>query len=76
MGGEEQIERMQEDNDRKLAKQIGITYDELTQLDYDIHEETSEDGLEYNRYIEFNKDVSPEILKKIKGLDQNYWLYI
>ena len=69
-------EKQEEDFNKKLAKQIGLEYEELMELDYEIHQEESEDGLVYNQYIAFNKDVAPEVLKKIKGLDQNYWLYI
>jgi len=76
MSNQQLEEKDQEDADRKLAKTLGISYAELTELVYDIHENESEDGLVYGQYVEFNKDVSPEILKKIKGLDQNYTVYI
>lgn len=69
-------EKNEEDADRKLAKVLEISYEDITELDYQIHENESEDGLVYGQYVEFNKDVAPEILKKIKGLDQNYTVYI
>lgn len=76
MSNQQLEEKNQEDADRKLAKILGISYEEITELDYEIHENESEDGLVYGQYVEFNKDVSPEILKKIKGIDQNFTVYI
>lgn len=72
MSNQQLEEKNQEDADRKLAKILGISYEEITELDYEIHENESEDGLVYGQYVEFNKDVAPEILKKIKGIDQNF----
>lgn len=76
MSNQQLEEKLQEDADRELAKKLGISYKEIIDLDYEIHENESEDGVVYGQYVEFSKDVAPEILKKIKGLDQNYTVYI
>lgn len=72
MSNRELEEKYEEEANRELAERLGISYDELLELDYEVHEDVSDDGLVYGTYVEFNKDVAPEILKKIEGLDQNY----
>ena len=39
------IERMEQEDDRHLAKKLGITYEELIQLNHTIDAEESKDGL-------------------------------
>lgn len=59
------MELEEQASDRHLAKLLGLTYDELTSLSWDVKTEESNEGLIYSYYIEF-KDGSPkEILKKI-----------
>lgn len=70
------IERMEESEDEQLAHKLGITYDELTQLNHKIDTEESDDGIIYNYIISFDKDSAKEILEKIKGLDQNYQVWL
>jgi hypothetical protein len=69
-GSERMIEMQQEKSDQELAKKLGITYDELMQLDYEIDTEESEDGLIYNYIIKFRDDSPREILEKINGIDE------
>lgn len=76
MSKEQLEEQLQEDFDKKLALKLGITYEELMELDYEIHENTSDDGLVYGEYIQFNENGNPDILKKIEGLDQHFTVYI
>ena len=76
MSNQQLEEKNQEDADRKLAKILGISYEEIIELEYEIHENESEDGLVYGQYVQFSKDVAPEILMKIKGLDQNFTVNI
>lgn len=64
-------EKQQEQSDRELAKQLGIEYNELSELDYEIHENQSKDGLVYGTYIEFKENSNKDILKKISGLSKN-----
>ncbi len=46
-------EVQEQKDDERLAKILGITYDELMQLDHEIHTEQSGDGLVYNYVVEF-----------------------
>lgn len=54
----------------RLASVLGITYDELSELDYEIHEETGSSGEgAYGYYVEFSDKSPTMILKKIKNLE-------
>jgi len=70
------IERQQEEFEKKLADILGITYDELSEIGYEIETNESKDGLIYNYIIEFPEDSSSEILDKINGLEdrKRVWL--
>lgn len=70
------IERMDESNEEQLAHKLGITYDELMQLNHKVDTEESEDGIVYNYIISFDPDSPKEILSKVKGLDgsNSVWL--
>lgn len=52
-----------------LALELGITDEELEELDYDVHENASNDGLVYDYVIQFSQHNDPELLAKISGLD-------
>jgi hypothetical protein len=73
---ERMIEKQQEDFDRSLAGKLGITYDELMELDYEIDTEESEEGMVYNYILTFRTDASREILDKINGIDENHSVMI
>lgn len=67
-----QLEEMQEEEaNRTIASELGITYEEFCELDYDIDSNESSDGLVYDYVLTFSDDSSEEILKKISGLDSN-----
>jgi hypothetical protein len=70
------IERMQESDEEQLAHKLGITHDELIQLNHKVDTEESDDGVVYNYIISFDPDSPKEILSKIKGLDgsNSVWL--
>src|SRR5690349_1651295 len=53
----------------QLARSLGISYEELTRLDYEIHENEGNDGLIYNYYVKFGDKSPNDILKKIKRLN-------
>lgn len=70
------IEMQKQESDRHLADLLGITYDELTELDYELEIDQSKDGLIYNYRVEFDVDNSPKhILKKIKNLEDGCRVY-
>ncbi len=71
------IEMQEQESNRHLADLLGITYDELTDLDYEIVTDESKDGLVYNYRIEFDTDNSPKnILQKIKNLEDGCRVYL
>jgi hypothetical protein len=70
------IEMQEQESDRRLADLLGITYDELAELDYEIETDQSKDGLIYNYRIEFDVENSPKhILSKIKNLKDGCRVY-
>lgn len=70
------INRMNESDEEQLAHKLGITFDELMQLNHKVDTEESEDGVVYNYIVSFDPDSPKEILAKIKGLDgsKSVWL--
>ena len=71
------IEMQELESDRHLADLLGISYDELTELDYKIETDESNDGLVYNYIVEFNIENSPKhILQKIKNLEDGCRVYL
>lgn len=70
------MEMQEQEDDRHLADLLGITYDELTELDYEIETDQSKDGLIYNYRVKFDIDNSPKhILSKIKNLEDGCRVY-
>lgn len=64
----------QEQSDREIADMLGISYEELLELEYDLGDIQSNDGQSYQHYIQFNPEVGKEILKKI-DLDSDNTFY-
>ena len=75
-GSERMIEMQQEKDDRNLAKKLGISYDELLELDHEIDTEESNDGLVYNYILKFSDDAPKEILDKIIGIDDQSQVWL
>lgn len=61
-----------------LAERLGITCDEVEEIEPQIKENTGSDGAVYGYYLSFKEDAPREILDKIEGLDSNdcFWLDI
>lgn len=70
------IEQQREEYEKKLAGILGISYEELSEIGFEIETNESKDGLLYNYIIEFPDDSNPEILDKINGLEdrKSVWL--
>ena len=67
-----QLEDMYEEKrNRYIANELGITYEELSMTDFDIHEITTNDDMIIGHYLQFSDDSPEEILQKIKGLEDN-----
>jgi hypothetical protein len=71
MSNRELEEKQQELADKNLALQLGISYDDLCQLDWNIDTNESNDGLVYEYIIRFNDNSPKEILNKISDLEED-----
>ena len=56
---------------KSLAQELGLTFNEISQLDYDISEDSSDDGLIYSYIVQFDENCDKEILARIEGLDNH-----
>ncbi|AYM99227.1 hypothetical protein [Chryseobacterium sp. 3008163] len=65
----------EEQANRQLADLLGITYEELFELEFTHGVDESNDGDKYSNYIEFNPEVGKEILRKINLDDNNTFYY-
>ncbi|WP_075184707.1 hypothetical protein [Teredinibacter haidensis] len=61
---------------KALALEFQLTYDEMSQLDYDIDTNASDDGLIYTYIVQFVEGCNPEILDKIDGLHEHLWVNV
>ncbi len=61
---------------KALAQELGLTFDEISQLDYDISENSSNDGLVYNYIVQFDENCDKEILERIEGLHDHLWINV
>jgi len=75
-GSERLIEMKQEKDDRRLAKKLGITYDEFLQLDHEIDTVESNDGLVYNYILKFGDEAPKKILNKVIGIDEQNQVWL
>jgi len=65
-----QLEEMQEEAaNKQLADNLGISYDELSELHWSTDANESNDGLVYEYVITFDESSPIEILEKIDGID-------
>jgi hypothetical protein len=68
-----QLEEMQEKlANQKLASELGISYDELLELEWDIDTNESNDGLIYEYIVTFSEESPKKILNKIEGIEEGY----
>ncbi|MCI5208484.1 MAG: hypothetical protein D3910_06755 [Candidatus Electrothrix sp. ATG2] len=72
-----QLEEMQEEaSDRKLAAELGISYEELCELEWDIDTNESDDGLVYSYVVTFSDSSPKDILDKVDGLEDGRVVYL
>ncbi|MEZ8297481.1 hypothetical protein AB6D11_27255 [Vibrio splendidus] len=61
---------------KALALELGLTFDEVNELDYEISENSSNDDFVYCHIVQFSDNCDRDILDKIDGLDDNLWIYV
>ena len=49
------MEMQEQARDEKIAETLGISYDELSELDWSIETDSSDDGMIYDYRIEFSE---------------------
>ncbi|MFK5949330.1 MAG: hypothetical protein QM500_11255 [Methylococcales bacterium] len=59
-----------------LALELQLTFDEMSQLTYELDQNESEDGLIYNYIVQFDDSNDKEILAKIDGLTEHLWVNV
>ena len=73
MSSRELEEKMELEAEEQLASALGLSIEELDELDYEIHTNESNDGLIYEYVVHISESSPSEILSKIDGLSsQNY----
>lgn len=70
------MERQEQLHDENLAKTLGISYNDLAELDWSIEADTSKDGAIYRYRIEFSENSPQSILSKIEGLEDGCRVYV
>lgn len=60
---------------RHLAGLLGVTYNELSECDYEIHDDVTDDGVLTGHRVRFDSNTSKKILMKV-GADTNYEVYL
>ena len=71
MGGIKEAHLASEERRQEtLANALGISWDEVEQLDYKITQQISSDGLLYGYVVTFSEDSNPDVLEKISGIDK------
>jgi len=68
MSNEKLEERQEREFHQLIANELGISIDELCQLEWEIDENSSDEGLVYSCIIQFSDDSPRRILDKIIGL--------
>lgn len=60
----------------KIAERLGITCDEVDEIEPEVNEDTGNDGAVYGYYLTFKEDAPRNILDKIEGLDDNDYIWM
>lgn len=77
MGGlKEQYLEDQEDHYIRLADALGIPWEELIALDYEVSANMSKDGIIYGYVVSFNEENDKQLLDKISGIDSNLSVHL
>lgn len=72
MSSRQMEEMMEREADKNLAAQLGISFEDLQELEYDIDAHESNDGVLYGYNVTFHDGCDPEILAQIPGADKGW----
>lgn len=72
MGGfKESLIQREEGHQLNLANALGISWENLLSLEYEVSANLSKEGLIYGYTISFSDTCNTEVLSEIEGLDKN-----
>ena len=69
-------EKAERDQALAVAKALGVTIQELNDLEWSIEPCESDDGVPYGNNITFGEGSDPAILKKIPGAIEQGWVRV
>tara|TARA_R110000850_G_scaffold222932_1_gene348765 strand:- start:2483 stop:3319 length:837 start_codon:yes stop_codon:yes gene_type:complete len=70
------MEMQEQAGDRHLAKLLGISYDDLMELEWQISTDESNEGLVYCYIVEFSDDSPSKIVSKIDRLEDGNKVFL
>ncbi|MCY7324394.1 MAG: hypothetical protein LH660_21985 [Phormidesmis sp. CAN_BIN36] len=71
----QQLEEMQEKwRDQKLAAALGISYDDLLELEWSLDPNEGHDGALHGYMVTFSEESPKKILNKIVGIRDGYFV--
>jgi hypothetical protein len=76
MSSRELEDRNERNQHEAVAMALGISANDLDQLDWRLEDHASDDGLLYGHNVYFGEGSDPEILAKIDGLTNGEWVRI
>lgn len=76
MSSRELEDRDESDQHEAVANALGISVDDLDQLDWRLEDHVSDDGLLYGHNVYFGEGADPDILAKVGGLNNGEWVRI
>jgi hypothetical protein len=59
-----------------VASEVGLSIDELEDLDFDVDEQVGKDDAVYGHIVTFADDANPAVLAKVAGLQDGRWVSI
>lgn len=72
-----QLEEIQEQQQAEaVAAALGISVDDLDQLEWELSPHESDDGMLYGYNVEFGEGSDPDTLARIPGLINGSWVRI
>jgi len=69
-------ERQEERLEAALAEALGISVEDLSLLEYNLRDHSSEDGLHYGYNVYFLEGSDAEVLAHVSGLGEQDWVRI
>lgn len=70
------FDRVEAQKNYRLANLLGITKDELEQINYNIEADYSNDDMLYGYIVQFDDDNDPSIMNKINALGSDSYVFL